>query len=145
MSVTTIVLLSLIAAFLLLRSKRDIPSRKKKPALQTQPRNPYSGAAILHDDCACSAVKKIGKHRFLASEIPIIPVPNCTAKSCNCKYTRYNDRRNIETRRAPFSLESDLYVTAGKPDRRKPTARRNIDNESASLSELNYDDIEWIS
>ena len=46
MSVTTIVLLSLIAAFLMLRSKRDIPTRKKKVETQVQPKKLYSSAAI---------------------------------------------------------------------------------------------------
>ena len=144
MSVTTIVLLSLIAAFLMLRSKRDTPTRKKKVETQVQPKKLYSSAAIMHGDCACSAVKKMGKHRFLASEVPIIPVPDCTAKSCTCKYARYNDRRNMDTRRDPFNLESDLYATAGKPERRSLKARRDIDNEADTLADFNYDDIEWI-
>ncbi|MEH6568919.1 MAG: hypothetical protein V7709_07590 [Halioglobus sp.] len=50
----------------------------------------------------------------------------------------------MDTRRAPFSLEADLYATAGKPDRRTLNARRSIDNESTALDDFDYDDIEWI-
>ena len=144
MSVTTVVLLGLIAAFLILRTKRGIPTRKKKVASPARPKNRYRAAAILHGNCACSAVKKIGKHRFLASEVPTIPLQDCTAQSCNCKYSRYTDRRDRDTRRAPFTLESDLYSTAGKPERRRVKARRSMDNDPDPLGEFDYDDIEWI-
>lgn len=145
MSVTTIVLLSLIAAFLIFRSKRDMPVSKKKASSPAQQKNPYNAAAIRHDDCACAAVQKIAKSRFLASEVPMIPMPDCTAKTCNCTYARYSDRRNMDTRRAPFSLESDLYASAEKPERRELHARRTMDNDSVSVGDFNYDEIEWIS
>ena len=144
MSVTTIVLLSLLAAFLILRSKRDIPISKKKVPSEPQQKKTYNAAAIRHDDCACSAVKEIGKHRFLASEVPKIPMPDCTAKTCNCTYARYSDRRNMDTRRAPFSLESDLYASGGEPERRELQSRRTMDNDSVSIGDFNYDEIEWI-
>lgn len=100
---------------------------------------PYRGVAIrYHDPCACDAVRRLEARpslwnrpplyletrRFLAGETPPLPLPNCTAPRCLCRYAHYEERRGGD-RRAPVSPEflwSSCFVGA---ERRSGIERRN--------------------
>ena len=103
----------------------------------------YSAASIHYRENACCAVKAIGDKRFLASKAPLLPLPECNANNCKCAYQRYDDRREQDNRRAPFSLQVDLHVMAGNADRRSLKSRRDSDLGPASASDFSYDNIEW--
>lgn len=98
-------------------SKR--PAASKKPSV---PRNPYRATSIQADADACGAVKTVAGKRYLDTErdLPVLPLPECDAGRCNCRYQRYEDRRDSEEdQRHPSALKSELYDQTGKPDRRR--------------------------
>ena len=109
------------------RAKKSRSSRADKPA----DLKPFRGTSIVFDDCACDAVKAIGKSRFLLSEgnTPMLPLPACDASRCNCKYMHHDDRRDYDDdRRLSAALRTDLYEDTGNTDRRsKKRGRRASD------------------
>ena len=151
MSITTGILVTCIALFLLSR-KRDKPTARAKlrrlaHRSQARPVNPYASASVRTRDCSCAEAKALGSRRFLSSDVPQLPLPACSAASCGCRYSRHEDRRRPDDRRALYSLQADLYSVSGDADRRFSSAgRRATDvNNSADLEEIDYDNIEWTS
>jgi hypothetical protein len=85
------------------------------------PLRPYRGTSIEFDACACDAVKAIGKKRFLRSsgDTPMLPLPECDASRCNCKYRHHDDRRDdSHDRRLGAVLRTELYEENGNENRR---------------------------
>ena len=95
------------------------------------PRNPWRATSIAHDARACDAVKAIGRRRFLDTEkqLPKLPLPDCNAERCNCKYVHHEDRRDeSEDRRSPNALHAELYDRSGQVNRReRKRGRRKTD------------------
>jgi hypothetical protein len=95
------------------------------------PRNPWRATSIVHDTRACEAVKAIGGRRFLDTEkqLPKLPLPECNAERCNCKYVHHEDRREeSEDRRSPNALQAELYDRSGEVNRRaRKRGRRKTD------------------
>jgi hypothetical protein len=102
-------------------------ARKNSPVA----RNPYRATSIVFDVDACDAVKAVGSRRFLDTErnLPVVPLPECSAAKCNCKYAHYEDRRTSDDeQRHPSALLSQLYESTGKENRRqRKRGRRKSD------------------
>jgi hypothetical protein len=112
---------SLIAAGFLLvlllivrRYEKDNANIKKakpdRPATQAaKSTNPASKSSEFHavaincDDSACDAAKALLGKRFLSDEAPHLPLDDCTAPACECRFRHYADRRNPKNRRSQFS------------------------------------------
>ena len=94
-------------------------------------RNPYRATSIVFDVDACDAVKAVGSRRFLDTDrnLPVVPLPECSAAKCTCKYAHYEDRRTSDDeQRHPSALLSQLYESTGKPNRRqRKRGRRKSD------------------
>jgi len=75
------------------------------------------------EEAACAAVRRHGGKRYLAKRAPILPLPNCSAEECSCRYSHYDDRRKIMKRRA-VDNGFDAQPYQG-PDRREDSERRN--------------------
>lgn len=104
---------------------------KKPRRKQPGPRNPYRATSIVHGVNACNMVQAIGSKRFLDVEkgTPRLPLPDCDAARCDCKYAYHDDRReDHEDRRQPSALQSQLYDKTGNSNRRtKKRGRRKTD------------------
>ena len=142
MKILTVILVLLLATFFIAARRKTVAtsgapvpnagSRVKKPRKTAQaPRNPYRATSILHDANSCDAVKTIGSRRFLDVDraTPTLPLPDCDAAQCNCKYTRHEDRRDSDhDRRIPSTLQADLYGQTGEVNRRaRKRGRRKTD------------------
>ena len=95
-----------------------------------QPRSPWRATSVDHDHPACAAVKAINNKRFLdTNKKLLLPLPDCDASTCSCKYVCHDDRREYnEDRRHPVSLKSVLYDDTGETNRRqKKRGRRKKD------------------
>ena len=102
----------------------------------------YRSAEIEFEDSACDAVKKLEGTRFLLSDVPLIPVPDCTLPDCKCSYIRYKDRRSwSEERRALFKLHNEPR-TGDSSERRKNEGRRASDDETGDASD-DFDFESW--
>jgi len=87
---------------------------------------PYRAAQIVCDGSACESARALSGIRFLAREVPRLPLPECTHRPCRCSYIRHTDRRNLsDERRAQFSVRTKLYAAEiGNDERRRKYGRR---------------------
>ena len=65
--------------------------------------SPYHAVSIRAPASACVAAKQMGSRRILASAAPQLPLPECDAPHCGCRFVHHADRRSSEDRRNPFS------------------------------------------
>ncbi|MEM6582342.1 MAG: hypothetical protein AAF699_13760 [Pseudomonadota bacterium] len=109
------------------RKAHNKSPRKASPP----PASPFRSTSIVPGANACSAVTAIAEQRYLDSEqsVPKVPLPECDAARCDCRYARHEDRRDTDgDRRHPSGLQSELYETAGNANRRnQKSGRRNTD------------------
>ena len=61
--------------------------------------NPYHAIGIAPGPGCCRAAADLEGSRFLCAEAPKIPLPECDARSCGCRYVHYEDRRAGTDRR----------------------------------------------
>lgn len=86
----------------------------------------YHAVSIKPGAYACAAANDIAGQRFLASEAPALPLPECDAAECECHFTHHKDRRAGKDRRSPFTSGGFAAATgtfAG--ERRRGQDRRN--------------------
>ncbi len=76
-------------------------SRAEPPGLA----HPYHCVVIRHPRHACAAVKRLSGRRLLSKEAPRLPLPECDADACSCRYAHFVDRRGGDDRRdAPIAV-----------------------------------------
>ena len=61
--------------------------------------NPYHAVSIAHEAGRCRKAAELEGRRFLAAAAPKLPLPNCDANACRCRYVHFEDRRSDEDRR----------------------------------------------
>lgn len=83
----------------------------------------YSSVEIQADEDCCDQIKPFIGRRYLSVEAPKLPLAECNAKRCNCRYRHYADRRDDHERRDVITTASELYVNAGNADRRERRRR----------------------
>ena len=153
MTITAALILLLSATYYLLRPSKSKDSTSTKTHRKTrhraqytaQPRSPYQATSIIAKACACDAVKSLGKQRFLTSgTIPKLPLAECTAATCDCRYVRHRDRRTSQDdRSAIYSLQTVLYTAGDSSERRARRGRRETDRIAEPITALDYSDIQW--
>lgn len=72
---------------------------KGEPVQAMRVTNPYHAVAIVPGQKACAAARTNAEVRFLSADAPPLPLKNCSAASCTCRYQHFKDRRG-EPRRA---------------------------------------------
>ena len=83
---------------------------------------PYHAVSIAYPLQACEQVLQLNNKRYLAKDAPPLPLSGCQARSCQCHYRHYRDRRGRD-RRSAFS--SSMYLGAADQDRRSGKDRRH--------------------
>ena len=86
--------------------------------------NPYHAVRIAHLAACCKKVAEIDRRQFLAAEAPRIPLPECDAPKCRCRYIHSEDRRSSENRREAVDGPHHYFATR---DRRLGLGRRATD------------------
>jgi len=66
----------------------------------TRTKSEYAAASIEpNEQTCCRAVSAIAHQRFLSYEAPMLPLEDCDRiEQCECKYQKWNDRRQDERR-----------------------------------------------
>jgi hypothetical protein len=89
--------------------------------------NAYAAVAVSCGDGACCRAEAISGIRFLIDEAPGLPMPSCTAETCNCRYFHFGDRRNfLGNRRSGSALERVPSKALFAQDRRQGPNRRRL-------------------
>ena len=153
MTITAALILLFTATLYMLRPRKKQSTIPKTARHKTrrgaqnpaQARSPYQATSIRATACGCDAVKALGKQRFLTSgNIPKLPLPECSAATCDCRYVRHGDRRTSrDDRRAIYSLQTDLYTAGDSSERRGRQGRRETDRVAEPIAALDYSDIQW--
>lgn len=90
------------------------------PAETRQQTNPFHAVTVKYRKDACDAVRQLEAKRFLAKEAPRLPLPDCTAKNCGCRFVHYDDRRDNEDRREGLrGAQSANVQRRSQQDRRR--------------------------
>ncbi len=63
----------------------------------------YHAVSIKFEESACDAAREMSGRRFLASAAPRLPLPECGAMECRCRFVHHKDRRTGTDRRSPFA------------------------------------------
>ena len=103
--VTSIVAIAaLILLYLFVRrrgtSENVRPDQQNKTS--AKPTSKFHAVSIKYKSNACEAAKKMAGRRFLSSAAPRIPLPDCDALECNCKFIHHKDRRDTDDRRNSY-------------------------------------------
>lgn len=100
-----VVLLVVIAGLLYYRQRKaQQHSESAKPERRVASSDSrYHAVSIRFDANACAAAKALAGSRFLAAEAPTLPLANCDAHSCQCRFVHHHDRRSGKDRRSPFA------------------------------------------
>ncbi len=53
----------------------------------------FGGVEIVAQGAGCQAVETIAGERFLTTDVPSLPLPDCDQSACECRYRRFTDRR----------------------------------------------------
>jgi hypothetical protein len=110
--------LVVIAAFVALYWYRA-KSAARLPAETLQKSNPFHAVTVKYRKGACDAVRQLEAKRFLAKEAPRLPLPDCTAKNCDCRFVHYDDRRGEERRDEIRRAQANSVQRRAQQDRRR--------------------------
>jgi len=98
-----LILAGLTAIWWLMRKRRAALQEKSKPARRSRNMDTaFHAVSIKFTSNACNSAKAMAGRRFLASSAPKMPLPDCTAPECNCRFAHFDDRRTGKDRRSPF-------------------------------------------
>ncbi len=99
-----VVLLVLVAWYLVQKRKTKVadvesdPEETKRLAIRKS--TPYHAVSIEPGPYACAAANELRGEKFLSTEAPQLPLPDCTSSNCECRFTHYCDRRGRKDRRS---------------------------------------------
>ena len=75
---------------------------------------------------ACDAAREMEGRRFLSGAAPKIPLPDCDASECKCRFIHHKDRRSGDDRRNVWGQGFGAGSTGNYPkEQRKSPERRN--------------------
>lgn len=87
----------------------------------------FPAVTIAMPSKCCEAVSALAGKRILASQAPMVPMPDCTMPDrCRCRFQKYDDRREDEQgRRFQFGHHPGAWNDRGQ--RRQSRGRRAAD------------------
>lgn len=84
---------------------------------------PYRSVSIRPTKDSCASAKSLQGQRFLTREAPQLPLPNCGAVVCQCRYSRFDDRR-ADDRRSLHAVQRGLGSGPTNAEHRSGRDRR---------------------
>ena len=101
-------------------------NKTRSPRARTMHR--YQAVSICAMDGHCQGAGDLAEHRFLVKNAPPLPLPECNADTCQCRYVRHEDRRHQGwDRRLAIDTEDHVYEHEGGSERRHERGRRKSD------------------
>lgn len=124
----TLLFIALLLAigWLVMRILRGSPKPGESATAKiTDKTSPYHAVSLQYSSNACDAAKAMTGRRFLSSAAPRLPLPECDALECRCRFAHHSDRRTGRDRRTPFSPATPGGGTGTfKAERRQKKDRR---------------------
>ena len=121
-----VILLLLVSIWWLVRKRRQAQQDAQEPVSRSREGSAsYHAVSIKFQKDACNAAKAMAGRRFLATAAPNLPLPDCDANTCQCRFAHHDDRRSGKDRRSPFSPASTIAGTGSYDiEKRKGGDRR---------------------
>jgi hypothetical protein len=107
-----------------LRGSTDARRSPRAPVKSADTR--FRAVSIRPGEGSCEAARQLAPLRFLYGKSPALPLPECDAASCTCRYVHFSDRRSGVDRRAAYDWERERSLT--KVNRRLNNGRRSTDS-----------------
>jgi hypothetical protein len=86
----------------------DAPPRTADASRHHYITNKWHAVSVTHCPRACAAARKFNGIRFLSQDAPVLPLPECRAPLCTCRFQHHRDRRS-SLRRAADVIASSAY------------------------------------
>ena len=123
-------LLVLLVAWLFIRSRQSKKTVAAKPRRRVPgSKKSYHAVSIKFDSRACMAAKTMEGQRYLSSEAPRLPLPDCDGTECLCHFAHHKDRRNNKDRRNVFSASGHSSATGRHEQERRGLKDRRHDDD----------------
>lgn len=88
----------------------------------------YRGVQVIADaDSCCAAAQAIEGNRYLAHQVPRLPLENCDSADCRCTFELYDDRRTDLRRTSDISYDMASEFRTGENRRTEFLGRRKSD------------------
>lgn len=122
----------LLALWLIYRRRnRREPTQPADRRISTSASSRYHAVSIRAGSNACAAAKSLTGERFLSTEAPSLPLPDCDASQCDCRFQHHDDRRSGKDRRSPFTAGGVSAETGNFGiERRDGRERRREDDDN---------------
>ena len=96
------------------------------------PASPFHAVSIHPAAGGCQAAMAIKGQRFLSEQAPTLPLEDCSAENCHCRYAHHVDRRSgTSDRRLGFGAQHQTAAASVQEERRITIGRRESDMEAA--------------
>jgi len=119
----------LLVLWLFIRNR----SQSKKTSEPERPKatenTAYHAVSIKFDATACEAAKVMSGRRFLSNAAPRLPLPDCNALECRCRFAHHKDRRAAKDRRSPFGAAGYTGGTGSYEKERRESRDRRKDTD----------------
>ncbi len=89
-----------IGAWLFLRRKESGTARPAESRRKLPSSTKFHAVSLKFARDACNAAKALDGRRFLSSAAPRIPLDECDAAECHCRFVHHKDRRSGFDRRS---------------------------------------------
>lgn len=120
-------LLIAVVIFLRMRSRAPITHEPKlpDPAATARLKGDFHAVSIRPGTFACKAAREMEGRRFLSGSAPRIPLPDCDASDCSCRFAHHADRRGSDERRTAYPSSIGLNAGDVGEEQRVEGDRRN--------------------
>lgn len=110
---------------MLIETKFDLEEEESaRMKVRRVSRNRWHAVTIAAPANACDAAQACKGKRFLSGDAPWLPLKECDAKRCECRYRHYEDRRGDSRRQAK---KDAAQQGREQSNRRLSRGRRAID------------------
>lgn len=126
-----LILVLLLLIWLYIRRRQASSGDKSQSAVQTSSKkSAYHAVSIKIAGNACQAAREMEGLRILSSAAPRLPLPDCDALDCSCRFAHHEDRRARQDRRSPFGPRG-IGGSTGRysQEQRQGKDRRKSDDE----------------
>lgn len=97
-----------------------------KPQSSQRISNPWHAVSVVSAEGTCKAARQVRSQRYLSSEAPPLPLPDCDHPgTCRCRYAHHSDRRSGKRRARDNGLPARMH--AGVERRYGARGRRATD------------------
>lgn len=112
--------------FFLLKGKKTAGERMLKEHPAVSEHGKYHCVSVHFGPGACQAVMKLEGKRLLSAEASTLPLINCDAEKCECRFHHHEERR-VEDRRGAYNKAlNDITESTMTMTPRSATDRRKI-------------------